>query len=568
MMPFFCPRFAAPLRPTLRPVLRPTPPLARLLAALLLVCCQAALAADERFEITAFHVEGNSLLSKDAIGRALNPSTGAGKAYGDIQQALEALERSYRQAGYTAVNVHLPEQELTGGIVRIEVTESTIGAVTISGNRHFDDANIRASLRPLQVGKPPRLSELSDALALANDNPAKHVAVTLASGAQDAKVDAQVSVTDQRPLRVVVSVDHTGTDATGKWRTGVALQHANLFNRDQVASVAYTTSPDSPAGVHVRLWSVGYRIPLYALGDSIDVIYGNSSVNTPGASPTLGTLLGIVGKGDVLGLRWNHHFARQGSATSKLVLSIDRKYSNARCSINGVEVSIDGPTPAISSCIPYTTMPLALSYARRWQEGAELFDVNLAVVRNLPLGARYTNVSGESDRYSYLTPGNRSTRDSFMLARAGATYFKAYAGDWQVRLAATAQLARDALLASEQFGLAGSGSVRGFNERAVAADGGVVLNAELITPDLAGKTGLPGTLRLLTFYDVGRGNNLATGATAVPAHVGVASAGVGLRYAASRDVDVRADLGRVIDAGPSMERRGAWKGHVAMILGF
>ena len=538
-------------------------------AALLALACHAALAADARFDIRRFQVEGNSLLSAAAIGRALDPLLGTGKAYGDIQKALEALQFAYRQAGYSAVLLQVPEQELTGGVVRIEVRESTIGSVTISGNRHFDDANILASLAALRPGAPPRLHELSDAIQLANDNPAKMVEVTFASGARDGLLDARVKVSDSDPLRVALSVDNSGTEASGKWRTGVALQHANLFGRDHVASVAYTTAVASPDGVHVKLWSLGYRIPLYRLGDSVDVIYGNSSVNTPGTSPTLGGLLGIVGKGDVAGLRWNHFFARQGNVTSKLVYSLDHKYINSRCSVNGQDVSYAPPTPGISSCVPYTTMPLGATYFWRRQDAADLLDLNLGFARNLPRGTRYTNVGGRTDRYSDLTPGNRNTSDEFMIVRGGASLFHTWASDWQWHLAVNGQLASDPLLASEQFGLAGAAAVRGFGERAVAADGGSIVNAEVYAPQMAAPRGLPGSLRLLAFYDIGRGYNLGTGSGATPAHVHIASAGFGLRYGAGRNVDLRVDVARVADAGPSTtDSRGAWTSHIAMLFGF
>ena len=545
------------------------PSLSLAAAVLLALTCHAASAADERFDIRRFQVEGNRLLPAADIGRALDPLLGPGKVYGDIQKALEALEFAYRRAGYSAVQLHVPEQELTGGVVRIEVSESRIGTVTVSGNQHFDDANIRASLVALRPGAAPRLQDLSEAIQLANENPAKMVEVTLGSGAQDNLLDARISVTDSDPLRVVLTVDNSGTPASGRWRTGVALQHANLFGRDHVATLAYTTAPDSPDGVHVRLWSLGYRIPLYRLGDSVDFIYGNSSVNTPGDSPTLGGLLGIVGKGDVFGMRWNHFFARQGNVTSRLVYSLDDKYINSRCSVGGIDVSYAPPTPSISSCVPYTTMPLGVTYFWRRQNAADLLDLNLGLARNVPRGTRYTNTDGRSDRYSYLTPGNRDTRDAFMVLHGGAALLHSWASDWQLRVAANAQLASDPLLASEQFSLAGPAAVRGFNERDVAADGGVFANVEVYTPELAGRRSLPGNLRLLAFYDAGHGHNLGAGTGTVPAQVHIASAGAGLRYGAGRHVDLRADVARVIDAGPSTTAsRGAWKAQIGMVFGF
>lgn len=537
-------------------------------ATLLTLSCHVSLAADDRFDIQRFQVDGNNLLSEADIQRAVGPLAGTGKSYADIQKALDALDVAYHNAGFSSVHIRVPEQELTGGVVVIRVSESTIGTIAVAGNKHFDEPNIRSSLRALRPAQPFNLHALSEAIQLANDNPAKQVEVTLVSGAQDNTVDARVAVTDRAPIRVSLTVDNTGTPASGTWRTGVALQHANLFNLDHVATIAYTTSPDSPHGVQVDLWSVGYRVPLYDFGDSLDLVYGNSSVNSPGASPTLGGLLGIVGKGDVVGARWNHFLARQGNYTSKVVASVDRKDINSRCSVNGVEVSYAPPTPPISTCVPYSTMPVGVTYSGRLQTARGLFDVSAGLARNVGTGTRYTTDNGRTDRYSYLTPGNRNTRDGFMMLRGGVNFFATFASDWQTRLAANGQLASDPLVGSEQFGLVGSTSVRGFNERVLGADSGIVGNAEVYTPELGGH-GIPGSLRLLAFYDIGRGHNLAAGSGAVPQQVHVASAGFGIRYTASKDFDLRTDVARISDAGPSTtESRGAWKAHVGMVLGF
>src|ERR1035437_8598092 len=387
------------------------------LATLLAAPC---LAQDEHFDIVRFQIGGNTLLPEAVVQGAVAPQVGTGRVYGDIQKALEALERAYRAAGFSTVQVYVPEQELTSGVVRLQVTEGVIGKVLISGNKHFDDANIRASLPALKEGKAPNLRQMSEDLQLSNENPAKQLEVTLGVSGEEGKVDAKVVVAEENPQRAFATLDSPGTAATGVSRLGVAYQNANLFNRDQTLTLAYTTSADAPAGVKVDIFSVGYRIPLYALGDSLDFIYGKSSVNTPSSSPTLGGALGIVGKGDVFGARWNHYFARRGEYTSKLIYGFDYKYINARCTTGGNPASIDPPTPPIASCVPYTTRPLSLTYTGQRLSPGQMFDYNIGLAYNLALGSQYTNTvaSGANiDRYSYLTSGNRPTRDDFTVLR-------------------------------------------------------------------------------------------------------------------------------------------------------
>jgi hemolysin activation/secretion protein len=378
------------------------------LAGMLAMAATVALAADERFDITRFQVEGNTLLPPAKVERLVNPLAGPQRTFADIQLAIEALQEAYRKAGYTTVQVSVPEQELAGGAVTLLVRETVISSITISGNEHFDEANIRASLVRLQVGRTPSLGAISESIQLANESPAKQVAVTLAEGDKPGTIDAKVLVTDNNPLRIITTLDNTGSPSSGRWRTGVAVQHANLFNRDQVGTLAYTTSPDSPAGVNLRVYSAGYRIPLYAYGDSVDFIYGKSSVNSPSTSPVLGGLLGFTGKGDIYGLRWNHFLGRSGESTAKLVLGLDHKMIDSRCDVGGVTVSIAPPTPPIASCVPYKTTPLSITYSSQSEGVDQISGYSVGLSRNLPSGERYTNIDGRTDRYSYLTPGNRA----------------------------------------------------------------------------------------------------------------------------------------------------------------
>ena len=105
--------------------------------------------------IDHFQVKGNTLLAADLIERLLAPYTGEGRSFTDIQRALDALEGAYRSAGYGAVNVATREQDVTEGTVVLEVTESVIGQVSLSGNQYYDKENIRAALPALVEGSTP-----------------------------------------------------------------------------------------------------------------------------------------------------------------------------------------------------------------------------------------------------------------------------------------------------------------------------------------------------------------------------------------------------------------------------
>lgn len=533
--------------------------LALLLAAF---AASAAMAEDDRFNIAQFRIEGNTLLPAERLEALVAPFAGQGRVYGDIQRALEAVENAYRAAGYNTVQVYVPEQELTQGTVKLLVTEGVVGKVTITGNKYFDDANVRASLPALKEGSAPNARLLSENIQLSNDNPAKQVEVTLGVGQEEGKIDVKVAVTEEDPQKFSATLDNTGTGATGKYRLGFAYQNANLLDRDHTLTMAYTTSPDSPQDVDVDIYSIAYRLPLYGLGDSIDVIYGKSSVNTPSVQATG---FGLSGKGDVLALRFNHYFPRQGEYSAKLQFGFDYKYFNTRCAINDMPQAFDPPVPAIASCTPHTTRPLSVTYSGQKQSAGSALDYNFGLAYNLPVGSSYL-FNGGFDRYSFIA--NRPVDDHFTVLRYGGSYLTAIFTNWQLRAALSGQYTNSGLVPGEQFGMAGSNAVRGFNERAVAADTGHLVNIEAYTPELAAGVGVPGSLRGVLFYDFSRGwNNGALAPTL--STFGVASVGVGLRYNLRKDVGLRADLAQVTKAGPTgTEGRGDWRGHFNMLLSF
>lgn len=549
-----------------------------------------AQAEDERFDIQRFQVDGNTLLAPAHLEALVAPFLGHRRNYGDIQKALEALENAYRKSGYGTVQVYVPEQELTHGVVTLQVTEGVIGKVIVTGNKFFDGANIRATLPDLQEGKAPNMRQLSENIQLANESPAKQIEVTLGVSEEEGKVDAKVNVTDDNPEKVIFTVDNTGSSSTGKLRAGVAYQNGNVGNRDHVMTMAYITAPDKPTGVKVDVYSFAYRIPFYGIGDSFDFIYGKSSVNTPTSIQALGGQLALNGKGDVIGLRWNHYFSRKGEYTSKLVAGLDYKFLNTRCTTAGQPTAVDPPNgAAIYSCNPYTVRPVSVTYSGQRQSPGQIMDYSLGVVRNISMGNpyTYTTLDGAAgmDRYTMVS-GSRQVPDDFMYYKGTISYLHALAGDWALRAAVNAQYSQTPLPAGEQIGIAGSTAVRGFNERAVAMDKGFFANLELYSPELAGHVNLPGSLKAVGFYDFGRSYNYRIKRNADLGvgpyeKAGIASIGAGLRYSLGKDISVRADLARVVDAGPAdikpgttasnpgnTESRGDWRGHFGVQLSF
>lgn len=557
--------------------------LVRLGLAMALGCANWAVSAEEeiRFDIERFEVE-QKLLPEAVVREVLLPFMGAKRSYDDVAKAREALETKLVDAGYTTVIVSVPDQDITQGVVRLEVLTVALGKMAVTGNTHTTEAQVRKSLPVLYEGAIPNMRAITDAVQFSNENSGRQAEVTFTRSETPGKIDARVEVTESKPNRFFATLDNTGNSATGKYRMGVAYQNGNLLGGDQQLTMAYSTSPDAPQGVRVDIYSAALRIPFYSVRGALDMVYGESMSSTP--TTTQATNLDIVGKGRVYGLHWRQYLARSDEYSSQVNIGLDYKYLDTRCTVNGVVLPYAPPLAASPSCTPYTVQPFSVSYAGQRVRVGEAIEYSVGVSKNLPLGDGYqynaTDGGSGTDRYSFIA-GNRPLPDSFEVVRGSGSYLRSFAQDWQVRVAANLQYSGTPLPNAEQIGLAGSAAVRGFNERAVVADSGYVANIEVTTPNWAEWMKLPGDFRSAGFLDIASGwthyPQSPTGNP--PSRANISSIGFGVRYKNGSKVSARGDLACITTPAPfytapgappmsNQEKRGDWYGHLSVVISF
>lgn len=506
-------------------------------------CLAQAPPGGPAFDVTRFVVEGATLIAPERIDESLAPFLGADRTIADLQQARAAVESIYARSGYGATQVILPEQEIKDGIVRLRVVEAKLGAIRIEGNQFFDDANVRASLPALVPGQPLATDRLAAELRLANESPVKQTTVVLKPGGREDEVDAEVRVADQRPYRFSLSLDNTGTPQTGDYRIGAGFQHANLFNRDHVLNLQYVTSPTQednpntlalPPNNRVLILGAGYHVPLYALGDSIDLVAGYANVN----SGVVQNLFSISGSGRVYAGRYNLGLPRLANVEQKLSFGYDVRYYD-----NNVV-----PVGTSTTIVPdYVLHPLGLGYSGIARDATDEVAFYASGVRNLPGGS-----NGDQAQFDLVRPGAEA---DYTLGRFNASWVRSFPRDVQTRVRFTAQYTPDMLLPGEQFGLGGMDSVRGFFEREFTGDKGFSGTFEVYSPDLAAEIGAPQgvRVRLLAFYDYGRAwiNNPQVFEQQV---TGIAAAGPGVRVAYRSNLSLRFDYGFIIENGTPSNR--------------
>jgi hemolysin activation/secretion protein len=504
-----------------------------------------------RLAVQAFQIEGNSLLPEAELQTALAPFKGE-RNLAELKQAATAVQSLYRQAGYGAVIAYLPEQQGAQGVVTIKVLEGRLARVVVLGNQQFSAENIRRSLPLLQEGQTPQVQRLDAQIQLANESPVKQLAVVLEPGTQQGEVDARVTVTERQAQRWSLNVDNTGNHQTGDYRVGLGYQNAALWDRDHQLSLNAQTSPGHVS--QVKIFSASYRVPFYAQGLSLD-LYGAYSNVDGGSTSTAAGALQFNGRGRVLGLRLNKLLPHVGEIDQRFTLGLDQRAYLNNCAIAGLPAGACG-----SAGESVTVQPVSLEYQIQrggaWPSGA-----NVALVHNLGLGGG----NGSQPNFDAVRAG---ARRHYTVGRVGGFLNGALPQDWRLQTRLSAQFSPGALVPGEQFGLAGAMAVRGYEEREISGDQGVMASIELMGPDL-GKLiseSVQG-LRLLAFADAGRvWNRRSTPCLGNRDVCTLASVGVGLRLAAG-PLQLRLDVAKALKPGTRTQRHH-FGAHVQAVYSF
>lgn len=468
------------------------------------------------FAIRGFEILGDNPLDGPTTTTALAPFLRADATIEILQKATEALETALRDRGFSLHRVALPPQAV-GEAVKLQIVRFTMGKIDVSGNAtHFSTDNIRRSLPELRENETPNFRVLARQTAIANENASKQVSVALRESDEPEKVDATVNVRESRPWSFATSWSNVGTPATGVDRLTFFGSHSNVFGLDHTFTGAYTSS--LATGARVRQIGLNYRVPFYGLGGVFGLSYTQSSVNGNFGA------FSSTGAGSTFGISYSHYFVPNGGYRSYLTVAFDDKRFDSPI-ING-----------IPSGVPMTrSRPITVSYVGRRETDTSVFAYNTDFSFNTGMG------DGNSlGAYTSNGNNNRISTTNWQVLRVGASYAMTTAGKWLFGARMLGQYTNTALIAGEQFGLGGSQSVRGSEERAIAADQGVFTSLEMTTPEVSEG------LRFLGFIDAGLLANVRAGGPTQPASDRLASVGLGLRFNHASGLSVTADAARIV----------------------
>ena len=481
--------------------------------ALTLRVSRAAEAVNPTFAIRSFDVKGDNPLPADSTMQLLAPFIKPDATIETLQQATAALEAGLKQKGYALHRVALPAQEVNP-VIQLNVVKFVIGKVTVEGRKNLSDANVRASVPELTEGQAPNFRTLAVQTAIANENPGKRVQVALKESDEPDKIDARVVLQEGSPWQLSAGLSNTGASSTGNDRLSLTAGHSNLFDLDHQLSAAYTTSLERPSAV--QQLGLSYRAPMYRQGGVLGLSYTQSDV-----AGDFGVFKS-TGAGRTFGANYSLYLPPQGGYRGYVTLGFDDKQFDVTL-INGLP---------LSGQLVRRSQPLTLGYTARVESDQAVWGYSADLAMNVPGG------SG-NDLAAYRTEDPRISTAQWRAVRGAGNYATGVFGGWTLSVRGQFQFSPDALIAGEQFGLGGSGSVRGVGERPISGDSGAMFSTEMLTPELIAG------LRVLGFVDAGwLANNSANGSTK-PANDSLSSVGFGIRYAIA-NYSLTADFGHVL----------------------
>ena len=153
---------------------RPQPWLAALAALCLLVVPQAGWASGSagepyaspetapptpaRFQVRAYALKGDPLLTGGNFSSVLAPYTGTNLAMTELVDAASRLQLGYRSAGHTNVTITLGQSELTNGTAVLHVFRGALPQVVVDGKRVAmrTEAELSAAARSARRGTPAK----------------------------------------------------------------------------------------------------------------------------------------------------------------------------------------------------------------------------------------------------------------------------------------------------------------------------------------------------------------------------------------------------------------------------
>jgi hemolysin activation/secretion protein len=511
---------------------------------------RGAQAAGPGFPIREVQIRGDAaVLAREGLlepwkaeltGRTLSPEEVHGKA--------RQLRDQLRERGYFLASVRTPPADYSAGVVPIEVDAGRFGTLAISGpggapfdGRWFDEEQLRYRLSGMAEGLFFRESDFYRHVLGVNTHPDLVLDPVLTvrkeneGGLVRRYADIRAEVTEALPLHAILTVDNTGTEATGEWRASALVQYLNLTRHDDILSVWLGPVSEESGSSHSA--AASYLRPNRIGRGGGTLLYGGYS---DVEAQEVADVFAFRGEGWFVGLREDWRLA--ANEVREVVLSLGASWRSQEETLSVEQDEFEGDTRTVSVLPISVGLQVNPMRMDAWN-GRTFLDAEIVCG---PGG-----LTGSEDDIEEFKPGAEATYvvGRLRLARLqplGSAPRERTGELWMLFGRAELQGANGALLGAEQLALGGMETVRGFAERAVMGDQGGDATLELRTPLSGSFLHAQGVLFADAGHAISEGEDDRDAIT-------LAGAGAGIRLAMGPYSQVRLDYGVPVSGKDEVE---------------
>ncbi|ACS51828.1 hemolysin activator protein Hec [Bartonella grahamii as4aup] len=416
--------------------------------------------------IKSIEFVGVQLISHTDLHEAISLWEGRCLGIAEINKVLKAVTKLYMKRGYIAVRAYLPEQDLSGGHLKIVVVEGVMEDITLDG--HKVERRLQGEITtafPNLIGKPTNLRQIEQGLDQINRLFSRQATINLGAGSNSGGSILDVHIEIQKPWLITLSSDNLGAKATGIYQTRLSLSFDDLLGINDQWSFSYQRSMDGGPyhfshkrpnsdtltgsfSLPYGTWTTGFDGTWSQYHSSVKGIF--SDIMTAGKSLSLTPWISRVIDRDQEGKTW---------VTGRLTW----KYSDNF--IMGSRVDVSSRKLAIAT--------FELDHSRKWL-GGEL-SAHIGFHKGLAILGAYDDK--EQENATKNSPKGQFSKLSFSLGYVRPFSLKQY--NFRYNTLFSGQLSPDTLFSSEQISLGGSSSVRGVREAIYYGNNGVFWRNEL-----------------------------------------------------------------------------------------
>lgn len=231
-----------------------------------------SVAGEPVFDINGYDVVGNTVLAPGRVQEIMSRHVGRGLGLATVKKALGELQLEYRNRGYVTVSVTLPRQQLSDGVVKVQVVEGVISAIRVTGSRHVSSNNVMRALPSLKTNILLNTRWFQPEIDRANASSDRQIYPILSPGPEPGTTDLELKVKDRLPLHGKFELNNRATPGTPPLRADASVRYNNLWQRDHQVGVQYNFTPAAFKSegygarffdqLEVSSYSGFYRIPL------------------------------------------------------------------------------------------------------------------------------------------------------------------------------------------------------------------------------------------------------------------------------------------------------------------